>query len=143
MRGHTSSRAGHQLKQEIVDRARVVGTEAISARAVEVCDLSDGPVNVTARWAQLTRAQEALPEGLVEAALEGVDVVALPDWFPGVPFVPVVTAAPEGVPVVDARDPMPPEGPVAVRGRRGGDVASALRRAGRADVWVLLTPPAE
>ena len=130
------------LKQEIIDRARAIGTEAISARAVEVCDLSDGPVNVTARWAQLARAQDALPEGLVEAALERLEVIALPDWMPGAPFVPVLAVAPEGVPLIDARDTddqLPPEGPVALCGPRAADLASRLSKEGR-DVTVVLTP---
>ncbi len=125
------------LKDEIIDRARQIGTEAISARANEVCDLSDGPVAVTARWARLERTHKRLPPGLVDAALASTTVLALSDWYPGAEFLPVVNDPPDGVPICVATKALPPEGPVALQGAQAAAVASRLARAGRR-VWVVL-----
>ncbi|MGM0575877.1 MAG: tRNA sulfurtransferase [Myxococcota bacterium] len=128
------------LKEEIIARARRIGTEDISARAKEVCDLSDGPVAVSAKWSALAEAHDRLPAHLVEAALESLTVCALPDWFPGTPFVPVTAEPPDGVPVLGASDPIPPEGPFALVGRDRAQAASRLAARGR-DVRLILPRP--
>lgn len=122
--------AGH-TKDEIIGWARRIGTERLSARAKEVCDLSDGPVAVAAQRETLARAHAALPEDLVARALERLEVVALDGWQPGQPAVPVVGSAPAGVPVVEAGQELPPVGPVAVRGLEGVRRASEAAAAGR------------
>lgn len=125
------------LKEEIIARAREIGTEAISARAVEVCDLSEGPVAVTARWSRLRAAHEGLPEGLIDEALESLEVIALRDWFPGAVFAPVVSTAPDDRALVDPRDGVPDEGPLILTGAKAALVGSSLATRGR-DVVVLL-----
>jgi thiamine biosynthesis protein ThiI len=130
------------LKEEIIDRARSIGTEAVSARAVEVCDLSDGPVAVTARWKRLAEAHEGLPEGLVDDALASLEVIALRDWFPGAPFARVVDAIPADRTRVDPRDGIPEEGNLAICGSKGARVGSSLVTRGR-DVVVVLEDRSE
>lgn len=119
------------LKEEIIAWARRIGTEDISARAKEVCDLSTGPVEVSARWSRLDRAHDALPAEVVESLLARVEVIALEDWLPGLPFVPVVGGPPPGVPEVGPHDRVPAEGPIAVSGSGSARLASRLLRQGR------------
>jgi thiamine biosynthesis protein ThiI len=125
------------LKEEIIERARQIGTAEISARANEVCDLSNGPVAVSARWARLARTHNRLPPDLVDAALASMKVLALADWFPGAELLPVVDDPPEGVPICVASKELPAEGPVALQGAQAAAVASRLAREGR-EVWVVL-----
>ncbi|MEZ4267263.1 MAG: THUMP domain-containing protein [Myxococcota bacterium] len=127
------------LKEEIIERARQIGTAAISARANEVCDLSSGPVAVSARWARLERTHKRLPPDLVEQALATARVIALADWLPGSELIPVVHDPPEGVPICVATKALPAEGPVALQGAQAAAIASRLAREGR-QVWVVLRP---
>jgi thiamine biosynthesis protein ThiI len=126
-------------KQEIIAWARLIGTHDLSARAHEVCDLSDGPVAVAARRPELERAHQALPDDLVEQALASCQVLVVEDWVPGAPMIPVVASAPEGVPVVRVSHGynIPADGPVALTGMRAPYVAAKLRERGR-QVWVVL-----
>ncbi len=119
------------LKDEIIERARHIGTEDVSARAKEVCDISDGPVAVFARWSRLERAHEQLPADLVDAVLETTTVTAVADWMPGGDPVRVTASAPEGVPMVLPGEPVPERGPVAFSSVRAVHLASRLARAGR------------
>ncbi len=125
------------LKEEIIARAREIGTETISARAVEVCDLSDGPVAVTARWGRLRAAHEGLPPGLVDEAMESLEVIALRDWFPGASFAPVVSTPPSDRTLIDPKQGVPDEGALVISGSKGALVGSSLVTRGR-DVVVLL-----
>lgn len=126
-------------KNEIIARARECGTHDLSARAKEVCDLSDGPVEVAARRRRLERAVAALPEDLVTRALGERKVIRLADWAPGVELAPVTDAPPPGVPVLGPDDEVPHEGPVAFSGRGAAHRASPLAAAGR-PVWVVDQP---
>lgn len=119
------------LKQEIIAWSRRIGAEAISARAREVCDLSQGPVAVAAPDAQLAEARAALPRDLLRRALSAVSVIRLDDWLPGMEWVPVSAEAPEGWPLLEARDELPDEGPVAFHGARAARRASGLIAQGR------------
>jgi thiamine biosynthesis protein ThiI len=124
-------------KQEIIQWSRRVGTHDLSARAKEVCDLSEGPVAVAARPSELDGAHRNLPPALDAETLDGWRVIDVTHWQPGDSLIPVVTEAPQGIPTVHVgRDPLPDEGPVALGGRRAAFEASSLRRRGR-DVWVL------
>ena len=77
-------------KQEIVDRARQIGTYELSTKAREVCDLSEGrPVETAAPTYRLQRSMKRLREGLVEDALATWESVAADDWFPGLPLTPI------------------------------------------------------
>lgn len=120
-------------KQEIIDRARSIGTYELSARAREVCDLSDGPVAVAARRRELEAANRHLPAGLLDRALAGRRVSALDGWVPGDSLVPVVGTPPEGARVVrlNGSDRVPPGGPLVLTGRRAPHVATKLHRQGR------------
>lgn len=70
-------------KEEIMDRARAIGTHQLSSRAREVCDLSSGPVETAARPVRLLRSMADLPEDLVEQAVAASHRVHLPTWAPG------------------------------------------------------------
>lgn len=128
------------LKEEIIAWARRIGTEEASARAKEVCDLSDGPVSVTARWAKLAESNERLPDDLIDEALASLEVIALDDWLPGVRWVPVVSSAPDDVPVLAAGDAAESTGRVAFAGHGGARAATELQRRG-GDPIVVLYPP--
>jgi thiamine biosynthesis protein ThiI len=80
-------------KQEIVDRARTIGTYELSTRAREVCDLSEGkPVETAAATYRLRRGMSRLRHGLVEDALTTWESVPASEWFPGVPLTPAGAA---------------------------------------------------
>ena len=123
-------------KQEIIDRAEHIGTAALSARAKEVCDLSDGPVAVAAKRETLEKALADLPDDLAALALADREVIALEHWRPGHPLVPVVAEAPAGVPVCSADERLPSSGPVVLYGKDAPHRASRLLAGGR-DVSVL------
>ena len=118
-------------KNEIIGWSRHCGTHDLSARAKEVCNLADGPVEVAARRRRLERAVAALPEDLVSRALAERRVIRLADWHPGVELVPVATDTPPGTPLVGPDDPVPATGPVAFVGRDAAHRASPLAAAGR------------
>ncbi len=76
-------------KQEIVDRARLIGTYELSTRAREVCDLSDGQrVETAAQTHRLRKAMAQLRAGLIDDALATWESVSAADWFPGIPLTP-------------------------------------------------------
>lgn len=129
-------------KDEIIERARRLGTHDLSARAKEVCDLSDGPVSVAATTTELSAATDDLFEPLVDAALAGLEVVDLSAWRPGAPTVPVVDLVPAHAPLVrieqpDDADSVPATGPVTLAGGAAARVATTLAAEGR-DVHLLL-----
>ena len=71
-------------KDVIIDYARRIGTAEISARAQEVCDLSDGrPVATSARPDQVGRSVRNIPAMLMEDAVATRKTFQLKDWFPG------------------------------------------------------------
>jgi thiamine biosynthesis protein ThiI len=78
-------------KQEIVDRARQIGTYELSTRAREVCDLSGGQrVETAAATHRLRKGMSMLREGLIDDALATWESVPASEWFPGVPLTPHV-----------------------------------------------------
>ena len=79
-------------KQEIVDRARAIGTYGLSTRAREVCDLSEGrPVETAAPTRKLQQGMKQLRPGLLDDALATWESVPASEWVPGVPLTPVAT----------------------------------------------------
>jgi len=71
-------------KETIIDYARHIGTAEMSARAQEVCDLSEGhPVATGARPERVARSMQNLPESLMTDAVATRRTVHLKDWFPG------------------------------------------------------------
>jgi len=76
-------------KQEIVDRARAIGTYELSTRAREVCDLSEGkPVATAAATFRLRKGMSSLRAGLIDDAIATWESTPAADWFPGVPLTP-------------------------------------------------------
>ncbi|MBU1701256.1 MAG: hypothetical protein KJ970_14335 [Candidatus Eisenbacteria bacterium] len=128
-------------KIEIINRSRLVGTHNLSARAKEVCDLSDGPVAVAARRWELNNAHGALPPDLIHSVLTSWKFIDINDWEPGCPMIPVLGASPSDyTPVHAGKTPPPDEGPVALTGRKAAWAASKLHRAGR-EVCVIKEDP--
>ena len=74
-------------KEEIVARARDIGTFQLSVRAREVCDLSDGrPVETRASAERLRRGHDLLDDDLVAAAVATWESVSAREWLPGAPL---------------------------------------------------------
>ena len=71
-------------KEAIIAYAQRIGTAEISARAQEVCDLSEGrPVATSARPEQVGRSVRDIPEALMEDAVVTRKTFQIKDWFPG------------------------------------------------------------
>jgi thiamine biosynthesis protein ThiI len=71
-------------KESIIDLARLVGTAELSARAQEVCDLSDGrPVATAAKRAEIDASVHAVPDIVMADAIETRKIFKLSDWTPG------------------------------------------------------------
>ncbi len=71
-------------KEWIIARAHEIGTGELSARAKEVCDLSEGlPVAVDAQPAEVARAAAEVPDELIERVAGYAMRFRLADWFPG------------------------------------------------------------
>ena len=91
-------------KEEIVGRSRAIGTHAVSERVKEYCSISTGRVETAARMGEVERAEEALEESLIAAAVSRRRIVDLVAWRPGPLPAYVVEAVPEGAVVVDVRE---------------------------------------
>jgi len=71
-------------KQSIIDLARTIGTAELSARAQEVCDLSEGtPVETAATQATVDSTVAAMPDHVLGDVLSTAKVFKLKDWSPG------------------------------------------------------------
>ncbi|MCL1587542.1 MAG: THUMP domain-containing protein [Actinomycetia bacterium] len=71
-------------KQTIIDIARTVGTAELSARAQEVCDLSEGnPVAIAATQAKVDSTVESVPDHVLSDVITTAKVFKLSDWEPG------------------------------------------------------------
>jgi thiamine biosynthesis protein ThiI len=71
-------------KQTIIDIARTIGTAELSARAQEVCDLSEGnPVATAATQATVDSTMDAIPDHVLADVLATSKVFKLRDWSPG------------------------------------------------------------
>jgi len=71
-------------KETIIEFARRIGTAEISARAHEVCDLSEGrSVETAARPHQVGQSARNIPDVLMEDAVATRKTFQLKDWFPG------------------------------------------------------------
>lgn len=128
-------------KQEIVSKARYIGTEELSARAKEVCDLSAGhPVAVAAQRTTLARANAELPDDLVARTVAARRVVALEHWVPGMDAVEVVEEVPAGFVLAGGDDEIPETGPVALVGAEAIQRATRLKAGGREAVVLTVEP---
>lgn len=71
-------------KQTIIDIARTVGTAELSARAQEVCDLSEGnPVATAATQAKVDSTVDSVPDHVLSDVITTAKVFKLSDWEPG------------------------------------------------------------
>lgn len=71
-------------KQTIIDIARTIGTAELSARAQEVCDLSEGsPVAIAATQATVDSTIDAMPDHVLTDVIATAKVFKLRDWSPG------------------------------------------------------------
>jgi len=71
-------------KQAIIDLARTIGTAELSARAQEVCDLSEGrPVATASSLTAVDATVTAMPEHVLEDVVATAKVCKLADWSPG------------------------------------------------------------
>lgn len=79
-------------KQEIVDRARQIGTYELSTKAREVCDLSEGRrVETAAPTYRLRQGMSRLRAGLIDDAMATWESIPAAEWFPGIPLTPAKT----------------------------------------------------
>jgi tRNA uracil 4-sulfurtransferase len=107
-------------KEEIIARARAIGTHAASERVQEHCDISPGRVETAARLRDVVTAEGGIDDRFVRAAVETSRIVELTSWVPGPGPEHVLDAIPQGAVVVDVREPE--EGPDA------GDLRLPLSR---------------
>ena len=71
-------------KETIIDMARTIGTAELSARAQEVCDLSDGrPVATAATQRLVDSTVASMPEHVLADVIAIAKVFKLSDWAPG------------------------------------------------------------
>jgi tRNA uracil 4-sulfurtransferase len=98
-------------KEEILARARGIGTHDASARVQEHCDIATGRVETAARLRHVVSAEGRLDDAFVDDAAHSAVEVDLTTWQPGPPPEHVLEAPPRGAVIVDVREPE--EGPAA------------------------------
>jgi thiamine biosynthesis protein ThiI len=96
-------------KEEIMGRARRIGTHDASLRVQEHCNIASGRVETAARLREVVGAEGKLDDSFVRAAVDGATSVDLVTWTPGPPPEHVVETVPANAVVVDVREPE--EGP--------------------------------
>ena len=71
-------------KEHIISLARTIGTAELSARAQEVCDLSEGkPVATASRTGKVHESADLIPEEVMADVLATRKTFSLSDWTPG------------------------------------------------------------
>jgi thiamine biosynthesis protein ThiI len=98
-------------KEEILARARAIGTHDASARVQEHCDIATGRVETAARLRHVVNAEGRLDDAFVDDAARSAVEIDLTTWEPGPSPEHVLDAPPDGAVVVDVREPE--EGPEA------------------------------
>ena len=111
-------------KDEIIGRARHIGTHDESARVQEHCDIATGRVETAARLRAVIGAEGRLDDSFVAAAVDNATRIDLTTWTPGPLPNHVVEEVPAGATIVDVREPE--EGPT---------VGDARLPFGRAREW--------
>lgn len=91
-------------KEEILARARAIGTHDASAGVTEHCDIATGRVETAARLPHVIGAEGRLDDSFIHAAVEAAVEVDLTTWQPGPPPAHVVETVPDGAVVVDVRE---------------------------------------
>ena len=96
-------------KEEIIGRARQIGTHDASARVQEHCNIATGRVETAARLHTVIGAEGRLDESFIESAVNRALRIDLMTWTPGPSPEHVVEEVPRDAVVVDVREP--DEGP--------------------------------
>ena len=96
-------------KDEILARARAIGTHDASRRVQEHCAIATGRVETAARLREVVSAEGSVDEAFIRAAVAGRQRIDLVSWRPGPAPEHVVSEIPDGAVVVDVREP--DEGP--------------------------------
>ena len=91
-------------KDEIIGRARQIGTHDASARVQEHCNIATGRVETAARLQVVVGAEGRLDDSFIEAAVARAITVDLTSWEPGPAPEHVVEEIPAGAVVVDVRE---------------------------------------
>jgi thiamine biosynthesis protein ThiI len=91
-------------KEEILSRAREIGTHDASVRVQEHCNIATGRVETAARLRHVLGAEGRLDDWFVEEAASGAMEIDLTTWRPGPPPEHVVNEPPDGAVVVDVRE---------------------------------------
>ena len=101
-------------KEEIIRRARAIGTHDASERVVEHCSIAEGRVETAASLREVLTAEGNVDDGFLRAAVARRREVDLLTWEPGPPPAHVLEEVPEGAVIVDVReeDEGPPVGDV-------------------------------
>jgi len=96
-------------KEEILGRARAIGTHDSSRLVQEHCSISTGRVETAARLRDVITAEGGVDDSFIREAVAGRLRVDLPTWTPGPSPEHVVQDVPAGAVIVDVREP--DEGP--------------------------------
>jgi thiamine biosynthesis protein ThiI len=91
-------------KEEIIARARQIGTHDASALVQEHCNIATGRVETAARLHAVVGAEGRLDDSFIEAAVERAIRVDLVSWTPGPTPEHVVQEVPRDAVIVDVRE---------------------------------------
>ena len=92
-------------KEEIIARARTIGTHDASQRVQEHCAIATGRVETAAKLGTVVTAEGRLDDSYVRTAVDQATAIDLLEWAPGPAPGHVVEEVPEGSLVVDVREP--------------------------------------
>jgi tRNA uracil 4-sulfurtransferase len=96
-------------KEEIMVRARAIGTHDASVRVQEHCNIATGRVETAARLREVVTAEGQIDESFVRTSVDRAETFDLTTWTPGPPPDHVVATPPAEAVVIDVREPE--EGP--------------------------------
>jgi thiamine biosynthesis protein ThiI len=115
-------------KEEIIRRARAIGTHDASARVVEHCSIATGRVETAASLREVLTVEGHVDEGFIRAAVGRRQEIDLLTWQPGPPPEHVLEDVPEGAVIVDVReeDEGPPVGDIRLPYTRADEWAPGL-----------------
>lgn len=91
-------------KEEILSRARAIGTHDVSVRVQEYCNIATGPVETWANLGEVVEAETPIDESLIRKAVEGRREVDLVTWERGPLPEYVVEEPPGDAIIVDVRE---------------------------------------
>jgi len=91
-------------KEEIIARARTIGTHDASERVQEHCAIASGRVQTAAKLRAVITAEGRIEESFIRAAVDTATSVDLLQWTPGPAPGHVLEDIPEGAVVVDVRE---------------------------------------